>query len=123
MDSSFLVRQRQPLHKSYAPRDLKPVRGITESELDPSQTVPTSEREQQEERGEHQREQHDAPPMHASPTITVDPAASEMLQQQMASSGGAHDLPAQALQQLRAYSQSQPAATGQASGEAADIEA
>ena len=39
MDSSFVIKPRAPLHKSYAARDPLPVRASIETELDTSKTV------------------------------------------------------------------------------------
>ena len=121
MDSSFLVRQRPPLHKSYAPRDPMPVRGITATELDSSKTVPTSDddgRGRHDEDGGHQ--DRDAPK--GGPAVALDATASELIQQQEAS---AADHPAQALQRLRAYGApvSPASSSTPRDHDAADIEA
>lgn len=119
MDSSFLVRQRPPLHRSYAPRDPMPVRGVASTELDPSRTVHTPERKERDDRERESRDEHSA---FASPATTVDPAAGELLQVQQEAVAG--PLPDQALQRLRAYSRPQNAPASQPDGDtAADIEA
>jgi hypothetical protein len=110
MDSGLTIRTRQPLHKSHAPRDPMPVRGVAATELDSSRTVAATGdgpgRERQHD--PHDRDAEDRPAELAGHELLSDPASRElMLREHEAAAQG--PMPGEALLHLRAYSQPQPA--------------
>ncbi len=105
MDSSLSIRQRQPLHKSYAPRDPMPVRGVTATELDASKTVNTfdqgSDREREPDRRDPDRQ--DRPPDHTAPELLTDAESRELIYREQEAGAQMQQNPDQALMRLRAY--------------------
>jgi hypothetical protein len=122
MDSGLTIRTRQPLHKSYAPRDPMPVRGVTATDLDSSRTVAAAGdgpgRERQHD--SHDRDADERPGELAGHDLLSDPASRELMLREHEASTQAVQ-PGDAMLHLRAYSQPQPAPARQSPE--ADIEA
>jgi hypothetical protein len=125
MDSSLAIRQRQPLHKSYAPRDPMPVRGVTATELDASKTVDTFDQEsgRKHERERPDDERDDRAPDHAAPELLTDAESRELIYREQEAGAQMQQNPDQALMRLRAYSQARTEPGQSPPGDGKGIEA
>ena len=134
MDSSFVIKPRAPLHKSYAARDPLPVRASIETELDTSKTVNATgdggdgKNDQDHDGGQGR---HDDPrPDHAGYEVAVDPDNRDKLFRERDVRAEDREHPDQALLRQRAYGHTQTSRLMTATGELlsdreqhADIEA
>jgi hypothetical protein len=110
MDSGLTIRTRQPLHKSYAPRDPMPVRGVTATELDASNTVAATGEGPGRERQHdpHDRDAEERPAEVAGHDLLSDPASRELILREHEAAAQSPP-PGEALLHLRAYIQPQAA--------------
>ncbi len=127
MDTSLAIKARQPLHKSYAPRDPMPVRGVTAAELDVSKRVAGTAEDAEQDRRREDRGRDPDPhqPEHAPHDILDDPESGELILREREEAEAAdRPHPDQALLRLRAYSRPQEGPAPAAKpDEHADIEA
>ena len=134
MDSSFVIKPRAPVHKSYAPRDPVPVRASIETELDTSRTVNATgsgdDKQSDQGRDDGQGRHDDPRSDHASYEVAVDPDNRDKLFRERDVRAADREHPDQALLRQRAYGHTQAGRLMPARGEIlpaaeshADIEA
>src|SRR5262249_20179905 len=98
MDSNFTIKPRANVQKPYAPRDPVPVRGATETDLDPAKAVSApGDPGQRHEQPPHQD--------HAPHDVVADPESREVINREndVRTHAGEEPHPDQALLRQRAY--------------------